>query len=212
MKVLDGIKLTTKYKKEGITLGPFDLDHSYDLRRAIRYRNLDEERNITGLDIESYDILKRELINNGAEVEESRAFADVVKAALAVPPWFADIKDKRVVVFQRKKSRHRLEMWDIPSCDWNYAKNRYEIPLADAWRLDDKAIEHADILDLSVELRAYMLTQGERRAKLDIIAQQEDSDIKLPDMGGLEFRPFQKVAIEFLQVNGYKSFYLYRSL
>ncbi len=203
LRPLEQVEFISKFGDKGIIFGPVDKEVVAKLYPRLQGHYSDHEKNVV-LFPEKYVDVRDKIRELGGIVEEKVGFKSTLEMNLKMLPYVAKIQDNRVVIKKQRSTGIAMDLWAIPSAIRNWAKDRWEIPLADAWRLDDFFIANADVVKVADSVKQVILTQGERRAKLDIIAQADDSDMWLPEMGGVKFRNFQKMAVDYVVTNGYK--------
>ncbi len=92
----------------------------------------------------------------------------------------------------------------IPGYNFNFDLGLATLPKIEAWRVQD-AFEGVDSVDYTEEARDFILKQIESRASLDRIAKMEDIEMEVPGwVKEFPLRNFQKVAVEFMRVNGFR--------
>lgn len=118
---------------------------------------------------------------------------------LSAPPWevvLAPGKNQFWVKPGPDVSRYGTGLSRIPGFEWDYKGNLARVPLTEGWRIPEALKNHEGIV-YSPEAEKLILGELERRARLNEIAEQEDTEFAKELDGVFHLRPFQRVGVEF---------------
>lgn len=120
---------------------------------------------------------------------------------LNAPDWEVDVNV--IGEFTVTPGPGQSYSWTIHAITGSYRdKGIHIVPKYEGWRIP-KALEGQTDVVYTDHAKELIFGEIERRARLDRITQKEDSDCLREGLRGNEFRPFQRVGLEFgVEANG----------
>lgn len=146
----------------------------------------------------------------GVKFKINQEYADQIHKFLFAPA-FAISVDHNYLWVEPHPSASTYQLRNIPGSDYDYRKQRYKFPLAEAWRiwelfantstLEMMANGMPPVVTWTDDAQALAEEQVTRRAKLDKIALAEDWPIEIPTLKAT-LKNYQNVGVAFFQHNG----------
>lgn len=181
-----------------------------NLLQSTTGRFYDRETNINHIPASSLERLLEQLklvssINIDWDFQAYQAF-QLFKAwqkkEAAKPLYEITIKDERFQILKVKGG-----MWDIDSIEGIKREKRskeevsWSLPKIEGWRIEEKLIEYTNV-KWSDEAKEAIKIETEKRERLANLAGKLESNLEVELKNGYNLRPFQKVAIEFIDCAG----------
>jgi len=120
----------------------------------------------------------------------------------AKPNYQITLKDERFQILKVKGG-----MWDIDRIEGIKREKRskdeisWSLPKIEGWRIEEALLDNPKVV-WSVEAKAALEIEGEKRERLSNLAGKLESSIEVKLKNGYDLRPFQQVAIEFIDCAG----------
>ena len=214
------VKVMEVLQKNGQTTDPTFLLENNPVKYHQEYVNLlqgttgrfyDREKgNINHIPASSLGILLEHLksvptINIDWDFQTYQAFQKFKawqKKEEAKPLYEITIKDERFQILKVKGG-----MWDIDSIEGIKREKRskeevsWSLPRIEGWRIEERLIDYQRI-QWSHDALEAIKDETEKREKLSNLAGKLESDLEVELKNGYNLRPFQKVAIEFVDCAG----------
>ena len=213
------VKVIQCLQKNGQTTDPTFLLENNPAKYHHEYVNLlqntsgrfyDRQTNINHIPASSLEELLEHLklvttINIDWDFQTYQAFQKFKawqKKEEAKPNYKITLKDER---FQILKVRGG--MWDIDKIEGIKKEKRskeeisWSLPKIEGWRIQEALLDNPKV-EWSEEAKAAIKIEAENRERLANLAGKLESDLEVELKNGYDLRPFQKVAIEFIDCAG----------